>query len=500
MDNSVPEESVVMSDAGFVGTPVTTTTTTTTTPPSPTNSGTVISKPKSRGNTGKIIFGLLLLVGGIGAGLILVNQQQLINQKAALGNICHNDSDCGSNEQCDTGVYLCIPLCTANSSCSGNTCTIAAADSGRGFQVKTCTCSSMSGTCNSNCTYGGSNTVATPSCGTIQMDIVDSSKQELACGNTQILLHGPVDCTTPPAGSGSCTAGSCISYGSQNGNPTTGGNCGQIGYDNGAGSCTGGLCCQPKNAPPAPTPTPKPTCGQTCVHDSDCAVTSGGAGFQAVCHLGKCSNPICPDNTVPGSICACNSVSQVPCGELCGANGSSLYPTNCGTNAVCGNNANGGTTGNRCIPNTAVGYVTGGGICKLDPNPAVYCINHTNGTAVTTVADLQAACAAQPTTPPVANNAQCTNLTAYDTSWNALSAAQLSQLKAGTNVYLAVTGTTTSSFDMARFTINGALNPTTSLKKPGSTSIYYYQYTIPSGVTSFTVQAQLHDTATNAWY
>src|SRR5258708_3062839 len=87
MDNSVPEESVVMSDASFAGTP----TPAPSSAPSPTDSGTQTSIPKikSKGNTGKIvatIFGLLLLVGGIGAGLVLVNQQQLINQEAATIN------------------------------------------------------------------------------------------------------------------------------------------------------------------------------------------------------------------------------------------------------------------------------------------------------------------------------------------------------------------------------------------------------------------------------
>src|SRR5258708_523591 len=83
MDNSVPEESVVMSDASFAGTP------TPTPPPSPTNSGTTTSIPKSNNrNTGKIvatIFGLLLIIGGAAAGVVLVQNQQHLGQSAASG-------------------------------------------------------------------------------------------------------------------------------------------------------------------------------------------------------------------------------------------------------------------------------------------------------------------------------------------------------------------------------------------------------------------------------
>jgi hypothetical protein len=95
---------------------------------------------------------------------------------------------------------------------------------------------------------------------------------------------------------------------------------------------------------------------------------------------------------------------------------------------------------------------------------------------------------------------QCTNVKAYDANWNLLTNIQLVQLTPGATVNFTVTGTTGGTFDAARFTINGALEPNTTLLKPGTTNEFYMQYTIPVGVPSFVVTAQLHDTASNSWY
>src|SRR5260221_1164311 len=76
------------------------------------------------------------------------------------------------------------------------------------------------------------------------------------------------------------------------------------------------------------------------------------------------------------------STSGVACGEPCGGQNGFVLPTNCANGGICGNNANGGTSGNRCLPRGVSGYVTGGGICKGDPNRDVWCINKSDGTAV----------------------------------------------------------------------------------------------------------------------
>ena len=102
-----------------------------------------------------------------------------------------------------------------------------------------------------------------------------------------------------------------------------------------------------------------------------------------------------------------------------------------------------------------------------------------------------------PTPPPI--GAACLNVKAYDLNWNLLTGFDLSSLKPGDVVRYAVAGTTTQgTFDKARFTINGTLRPEVSAQKPG-TDEFFDEYTIPPGVESFTVSAQIHHT-TLGWF
>jgi len=81
---------------------------------------------------------------------------------------------------------------------------------------------------------------------------------------------------------------------------------------------------------------------------------------------------------------------------------------------------------------------------------------------------------------------------AYNTSWVQLTQEQLNNLSAGDKVRFTVSGSTTEgTFDKARFTINGSQKDPVSTKKPG-TEEFYYEYEIPSGETSFTVDAEIH--------
>lgn len=100
--------------------------------------------------------------------------------------------------------------------------------------------------------------------------------------------------------------------------------------------------------------------------------------------------------------------------------------------------------------------------------------------------------------PPV-YVAQCSNVEAYDTKWNKLSSDDLSSLKAGDVVRFAVSGTTTKgTLDKARFTINGASPVETDQKEPG-TDKFYYEYTIPDGVSSFSIKAELRHSE-SGWF
>lgn len=95
-----------------------------------------------------------------------------------------------------------------------------------------------------------------------------------------------------------------------------------------------------------------------------------------------------------------------------------------------------------------------------------------------------------PTLPPI--GAACHNVKAYDSEWNLLSGFDLSSLNTGDVVRFVVGGNTDSGFfDKARFTINGTLRPEVTTKRPG-TEEFYDEYLIPAGVTSFTIDAQIH--------
>lgn len=95
-----------------------------------------------------------------------------------------------------------------------------------------------------------------------------------------------------------------------------------------------------------------------------------------------------------------------------------------------------------------------------------------------------------PTPPPI--GASCLDVVAYDTDWNQLSISDLAVLGEGDVVRFAVAGSTTSGFfDKAQFTINGVLRSEVTAQKPGSNE-FYDEYTVPAGVTSFTVNAQIH--------
>jgi hypothetical protein len=116
--------------------------------------------------------------------------------------------------------------------------------------------------------------------------------------------------------------------------------------------------------------------------------------------------------------------------------------------------------------------------------------------------DVLTACSPEstPSPSPAPNTASCSNIQAYDTNWNLLSASQLSALKKGDKVNFTVHGTTTTSFDKARFTINGTALGEVTTQKPGSSQEFYTQYTIPAGTTSFTIKGEIHDSGTNGWY
>jgi hypothetical protein len=80
---------------------------------------------------------------------------------------------------------------------------------------------------------------------------------------------------------------------------------------------------------------------------------------------------------------------------------------------------------------------------------------------------------------------------AYDSSWNILSNAQLSALTPGTTINFCVSGgPSETTFDQAKFTINGTTLPVTTTLRPGSTD-FCQTYTILPTDTTVNVSAQI---------
>lgn len=89
--------------------------------------------------------------------------------------------------------------------------------------------------------------------------------------------------------------------------------------------------------------------------------------------------------------------------------------------------------------------------------------------------------------------AECKNIKAFSTAGVQLDVTALSKLKAGDQVKFCATGETNQNqvpFNAARFTINGTLRPETST--PGNQPNQFCDlFTIPEGVTTFNVTAQV---------
>lgn len=92
--------------------------------------------------------------------------------------------------------------------------------------------------------------------------------------------------------------------------------------------------------------------------------------------------------------------------------------------------------------------------------------------------------------------AQCVDaIKVFNTDWNQLDAGQLANLKTGDVIRLAIrdsytTPQRTYNFSAARFTVNGTRRPKVTAKNPAG-NMFYDQYTIPSGVTSFNIEAEV---------
>lgn len=99
-----------------------------------------------------------------------------------------------------------------------------------------------------------------------------------------------------------------------------------------------------------------------------------------------------------------------------------------------------------------------------------------------------------PTETPPDSTYQCVSIKVYDMSWNLLSSQDLQELKPGDKIRFGAVFATDGTVDKARFTINGTLRPEVTTLKPGTSNEIYDEYTIPEGITTFKVTSQIHST------
>jgi hypothetical protein len=96
-----------------------------------------------------------------------------------------------------------------------------------------------------------------------------------------------------------------------------------------------------------------------------------------------------------------------------------------------------------------------------------------------------------PTAVPI--TALCKNIQATDSDGNPFAIEDLTNLSAGEVVRFIVTGETSEGdYDQAKFLINSETLEATKLAETGAITQFYIDYTIPEGVTSFSINAQLH--------
>jgi len=85
----------------------------------------------------------------------------------------------------------------------------------------------------------------------------------------------------------------------------------------------------------------------------------------------------------------------------------------------------------------------------------------------------------------------CQRIKVYNSSWQEISQEQLNSLHSEDQVYFSVLGEPSSAIDKARFRINsGEWQETTNRKEDAGE--FYISYIIPSGVTNFKVEAEVH--------
>jgi hypothetical protein len=514
----------------------------------------VITTPKKKFGGGKIIatiLGLLLLVGSIGAGVVLVQQKQLFQQKAGLlcsgGCICSNMNILtgGNKNGTCSASNACKCTCPSGYSPSNiNTCKISGSTKFDCTDKATCPCG-----CNSTrdaCAPCATVVANTCTCvnGSVTTNNCDT-KSNAHC--TQV---NTCSCSAPTSG-GNSGSGSVCPPSNNNPNCTGGslinGTCGNLDT---VWSCspTGGVtlsCCKPKTTgggtttcPPASGCPGGSVLNDTCGNLDTVWSCSPTGGVTLVCCKPKTGGTTCSGTGSHGGTLscstqeACSGTNKVAHTEITTCTGSN-YAICCETISNSDKCAGIGCAGSTCTAPSDVSncYVNhywcktrkpGGcsdillesvvksasfskdcGTEQMD----IYCPDCGAGANPSEGGKYLSKTYDQDCSGGGELNAQCLAIKVYDTDWNQLNATELSALSAGAVVRFTISGSASSgTIDKARFTVTakiGEVNESTpsgdvTNKKPG-TEEFYYEYAIPAGATSIKVTGQVHH-ATLGWF
>ena len=420
----------------------------------------VASKPKKKFGGGKIIatiLGLILLAGGVGAGVFLTQQKQLVNQKAG---------SCEAN-----GEFTCN--CKCYSTC---------VDGSVAGQCNAI-CAEKDPTCNTAPPSGGScsNTGAEDGCtGRSPGDTYCSPLQ-----GTDVPLLRTCYFVAPGTSNHMCdnTIGAACGPGNCAINPHT-------------GQYPPGCTPPPTGPPPTVTPTPTPSrpnlCSSSTVDKSTLAPgetvvmssVSNSPANDFTYAVYNVDNPYSPNNPKP--VCVTSGGDVTTEQDTC--------PTGTHHLIFMDTNTNTRTTGSRSVKYEDLFVVDKNWSDKQVTHVQINAYFKTTAGLISTP---QPACVASVT---IATSAPyCESIDAYDTAGNPLTNAQLSALTPGTTVSFCAGGIAASgSFDKGQFTIDGTQLPETTNRN--SRGDFCQSYTILPTDTTVTVTAKVHHLPDNQWY
>lgn len=266
----------------------------------------IIATPKKKFGGGRIIatiLGILLLVGGVGAGIVLTQQPQLFQPQAGGGTSYDFSSDpnncgsighqCGGSQACSSGTCVNVNLQSDSNNCGavGNKC-----GSGQTCSSGTCTGSINTSNDPNNCGSVGHRCIAGSEChsGTCTGVIGDTCQSDANC-------NSGYSCNTSTH---TCQSGTNLSN-----DPN---NCGAVGavcsngYNCINGSCQGNpitTTCGRNNDPGAPV-----CCTTSCnpsdvVTEAPCRTECKTGGKWCTISAGSCNNSSSPPGTGENATC-----------------------------------------------------------------------------------------------------------------------------------------------------------------------------------------------------